>query len=69
MVKTIYLFNFVETTRKFIIAKLSIRKLGSSPVLILILIILFSISTGEDPSLRIESLATINLRDVSTKQN
>ena len=30
MVNTIYLFSFVETPRKFIIAELSIRKLGSS---------------------------------------
>ena len=29
MVNTIYLFSFVETPRKFIIAELSIRKLGS----------------------------------------
>ena len=29
----IYYFSFVETSRKFIIAKLSIRKLGSSSVL------------------------------------
>ena len=28
MVNTIYLFSFVETPRKFIIAELSIRKLG-----------------------------------------
>ena len=35
MVKSIYLFSFVETPRKFIIAKLSIRKLGSSSVLII----------------------------------
>ena len=35
MVNTLYLFNFVETPRKFIIAKLSIRKLGSSSVLII----------------------------------
>ena len=28
----IYLFSFVETQRKFIIAELSIRKLGSSSV-------------------------------------
>ena len=33
----IYLFSFVETPRKFIIAKLSIRKLGSSSVLIIAL--------------------------------
>ena len=30
MVNTIYLFSFVKTPRKFIIAELSIRKLGSS---------------------------------------
>ena len=34
MVNTIYLLSFVETPRKFIIAELSIRKLGSSSVLI-----------------------------------
>ena len=32
MVNTIYLLSFVETPRKFIIAELSIRKLGSSSV-------------------------------------
>ena len=32
---TVYLFSFVETPRKFIIAELSIRKLGSSSVLII----------------------------------
>ena len=62
MVNTIYLLSFVETPRKFIIAELSIRKLGSSSVLIII-------STDEDPSLRIESSAIINLRGVSTKLN
>ena len=65
----------METPRKFIIAELSIRKLGSSSVLI---IRLFEgrvnsnsriISTDEDPSLRIESSAIINLRGVSTKLN
>ena len=35
MVNTIYLLSFVETPRKFIIAELSIRKLGSSSVLIM----------------------------------
>ena len=30
-------YNFVETPRKFIIAKISIRKLGSSSVLIIML--------------------------------
>ena len=66
MVNTIYLFSFVETLRKFIIAELSIRKLGSSSVLIIPNNI---ISTDEDPSLRIESSAIINLRGVSTKLN
>ena len=64
MVNTIYLLSFVETLRKFIIAELSIRKLGSSSVLIMSFI-----STDEDPSLRIESSAIINLRGVSTKLN
>ena len=36
MVNTIYLFSFVETPRKFIIAELSIRKLGSSSLLIIV---------------------------------
>ena len=35
MVNTIYLFSFMQTPRKFIIAELSIRKLGSSSVLII----------------------------------
>ena len=60
MVNTIYLLSFVETPRKFIIAELSIRKLGFS---------LYYYSTNEDPSLRIESSAIINLRGVSTKLN
>ena len=63
MVNTIYLLSFVETPRKFIIAELSIRKLGSSSSSDLL------ISTDEDPSLRIESSAIINLRGVSTKLN
>ena len=58
----IYLLSFVETPRKFIIAELSIRKLGSSSVLIIL-------NYYEDPSLRIESSAIINLRGVSTKLN
>ena len=37
MVNTIYLLSFVETPRKFIIAELSIRKLGSSSVLIILI--------------------------------
>ena len=56
-------YNFVETPRKFIFAKLSIRKLGFSSVLITCIVI----STDEGPSLRIESFAKINLRGVSTK--
>ena len=63
MVNIIYLFSFVETPRKFIIAELSIRKLGSSSVLII------PKNYYEDPSLRIESSAIINLRGVSTKLN
>ena len=51
----------METPHKFTIADLSIRKLESPSVLIII------ISTDEDPSLVIESLAIINLRCVSTK--
>ena len=99
MVNTIYLFSFMQTPRKFIIAELSIRKLGSSSVLIIRLFeftrpsfyttlytTLYTfhdtlskkgrvnsnsriISTDEDPSLRIESSAIINLRGVSTKLN
>ena len=57
MVNTIYLLSFLETPRKFIIAELSI------------IIISIIISTDEDPSLRIESSAIINLRGVSTKLN
>ena len=60
----IYLFSFVETPRKFITAKLSIRKLGFSSVLLISII-----SADEDPSLRVESSAIINLRGVSTKLN
>ena len=57
----------METPRKFIIAELSIHKLGSSSVLVIQIISI--ISTYEDPSLRIESSAIINLRGVSTKLN
>ena len=69
MVNIIYLFSFVETPRKFIIAKLSIRissdlhQFSSDPWIFNIL------STDEDPSLRIESFAVINLRGLSTKLN
>ena len=64
MVKILY-FNFVVTPRNFIIAKLSIRKPGSSSVLIKSLCYL--ISTDEEPGLRIESFAIIKLRGVTTK--
>ena len=62
MTMSIYLLSFVETPRKFIIAELSIRKgrVNSNSRII---------STDEDPSLRIESSAIINLRGVSTKLN
>ena len=56
---------FVETPRKFITAKLSIRKPGSSSYYYYLLHI---ISTDEDPGLRIESFAVINLRGVSTNK-
>ena len=46
----------MERPHKFNIAKLSIRKLRSSSVL-----------NDEDPRLRIERFAMINLRGVSTK--
>ena len=61
----------MQTPRKFIIAELSIRKLGSSSVLIIRLFEFTRriISTDEDPSLQIESFAMINLRGVSTKLN
>jgi hypothetical protein len=54
---------FVETPRKFITAKLSIREPGTSSVLIIHII-----STDEDPGSRIESFAVINLRGVSTNK-
>jgi hypothetical protein len=47
-----YIVLFVETPRKFITAKL----------------IKHIISTDEDPGLRIESFAVINLRGVSTNK-
>ena len=56
----------METPRKFTIAKLSTRKFGSSSVL-KIMQYINTISTDEDPSLRIESFAMVNLRGVSTK--
>ena len=45
---SLYLLSFVETPRKFIIAELSIRKLGSSSVLI---IRLFEIKLNKSQSL------------------
>ena len=51
----------MKTPRKFTIAKLSIRKLGSLSVLIIMH------HYDEDLSLRIESFAILNLRGVSTK--
>ena len=48
-------YNFVETPPKFIMAELSIRKLRSLSMLIIT-------STDEDPSLRFESSAIVNLR-------
>ncbi|CAB4012131.1 NFX1-type zinc finger-containing 1-like, partial [Paramuricea clavata] len=57
----IYKILFVETPRKFITAKLSIRKPGSSSLLIIC-------HTDEDPGLRIESFAVINLCSVSTNK-
>ena len=50
----------METPRKFITAKLSIRKPGSSSVLIICYYI-HIISTDEDPGLRIESFAVIHI--------
>ena len=61
MVNTIYLFSFVETPRKFIIAELSIRKLGSSSALLA----LMKIRAYGSKALH----AVINLRGVSTKLN
>ena len=63
----------METPRKFITAMLSIRKPGSSSVLIIWIFIsanniIHIISTDEDPGLRIESFAVINLRGVSTNK-
>ena len=59
MVNTIYLISFVKTPRKFIIAELSTRKLGSSSVLIIRII--STNSTDEDPSLRIFIISTLLL--------
>ena len=56
----------METPRKFITAKLWIRKPGSSSVLIIC--VSHIISTDEDPGLRIQSFAVINLRGVSTNK-
>jgi hypothetical protein len=69
--QTVYLVVlFVETPRKFITAKLSILKPGSSSVLIIcnIFISANNNSTDEDPGLQIESFAVINLLGVSTNK-
>ena len=68
LVNTKVKYHLVETPRKFTIAKLSIRKLGSSSVSHLHQYWIFIIiSTDEDPGLRIEGFAMIKLRGVSTK--
>jgi hypothetical protein len=59
----------VETPRKFITPKLSIRKPGSSSVMLIICFILLALMKAhEDQGLRIESFAVINLRGVSTNK-
>ena len=60
----------METPRKFITAKLSICKPGSSslPIRNHNISTIIIISTDEDPGLRIESFAVINLRGVSTNK-
>ena len=63
MVNTIYLFIFVETPRKFIIAELSICKLGSLSVLIILALMKIRAYGSKASS------AIINLRGVSTKIN
>ena len=40
MVNTMYLFSFVEATGKFVVAELSILKLGSSSVLVILAVLL-----------------------------
>ena len=60
-------YNFVETPGKFTIAKLPIRKLGSSSVLVMPLLLPLLALHHEDPSLRIESVAMVNLRGVSAQ--
>ena len=63
-------YNLVETPRKFTTAKISIRKLGSVSAnnnQHLIIMVIITVSTDEDPSLRAQSSAIINLRGVSTK--
>ena len=52
----------METPRKFITAKLSIQELSYYYIIQFYHII----STDEDPGLRIESIAVINLRGVNT---
>ena len=57
----------METPCKFIAAKLSICKPGSSSVLIIYYYHI--ISTDEDPGLHIERFAVINLCGVSTNKS
>ena len=59
MVNTVYLFSFVEAPRINLLLQ-SFRSVSSDRLRIII-------STDEDPSLRIESSAIINLRGASTK--
>ena len=65
MVNIKFKYNFVETPRKFIIAKLSIRKLGSSSGIIIMAVLLALMKIrayGTD-----RKLCNNNLRGVSTK--
>ena len=65
MLDHILVYSFVETPLKFIIAELSIRKLGSSSVLMIELLALMKIRAYGSKALH----AIINLRGVSTKLN
>ena len=68
MVNTIYLLSFVETPRNLLLQ--SFRSVSSDlHQCYNNTLVLYYYSTDEDPSLRIESSAIINLRGVSTKLN
>jgi hypothetical protein len=56
------------TPRKFVTTKLSIRKPGYRSSSVHANNLLIIINTDEDPGLRIESFAVINLRGVSTNK-